>query len=179
MRDTSAPPTMTVSDPMRAWFSLLLVISAALFSVPARLNAQQPFGCRNPSPFDNLRSRLEGWISSDDSLDVAFRRNYQLLRASFFRGDTAAAGNRSLSVLRARDRDWTRWQTYPFGDEPTYWVVRSGGLSEAVAWARGLPSLASRAAGLLEIGEALDEVTHLDKPMRHHPLVNTCRDDFI
>ena len=99
-------------------------------------------------------------------------------RASFFRGDTAAARDRALSVLHARDREWTRWKTYPFGDELTYWVVRSGGLNDAVAWARALPSPASRAAGLLEIGEALDDVTHLGNPIRHHPLLDTCRDDF-
>jgi hypothetical protein len=101
-----------------------------------------------------------------------------VIRAAFFRGDTTAARARSLAVLRARDRDWTRWQTYPFGDELIFWVVRSGGLGEAVGWARALPSPASRAAGLLEIGEALDDVAHLDRPDPHHRLLDTCRDEF-
>ena len=63
---------------MRASLSLLLVICAASLSVPPRLDAQQPSGCRSPAPLHDLRSRIERWISSDDSLDVTFRRNYKL-----------------------------------------------------------------------------------------------------
>ena len=101
-----------------------------------------------------------------------------IARTAFFRGDTAAARDRSLSVLRARDRDWSRWQTYPFGDELIFWVVRGGGLGEALAWARALPSPASRAAGLLEIGDALDAVADIGKAMRINNRLNACRDEF-
>jgi hypothetical protein len=101
-----------------------------------------------------------------------------IARASFFRGDTAAARARSLSVLRARDHDWSQWPTYPFGDELVYWVVRSGGTREALAWARALPSPASRAAGLLEIGDALDAVIDMTRSRRFSVPTEACRDEF-
>ena len=57
---------------------LLLSLCAASLALPTRLDAQQPSACRRPSPLANLRARVERWIASDDSLNVAFRRNYQL-----------------------------------------------------------------------------------------------------
>jgi len=58
--------------------TLCLALCAASLAIPARLDAQQPSACRRPSPFDNLQSRVESWIASEDSLHVAFRRGYQL-----------------------------------------------------------------------------------------------------
>jgi hypothetical protein len=101
-----------------------------------------------------------------------------IARTAFFRGDTAAARDRALSTLRARDRDWTRWQTYLFRDELLFWVVRTGGLGDALAWARALPSTASRAAGLLALGEALDDVTNIGSSTSSSRSMHGCRDDF-
>ena len=97
-------------------------------------------------------------------------------RAAFFRGDTAAARDRSVSTLRARDRDWTRL-TYPFRDELMFWVMRSGGLGDALVWARTLRSPASRAAALVGIGEAWDEIINWNNPRSTIPL-HACRDEF-
>jgi len=99
-------------------------------------------------------------------------------RAAFSRGDTAAARHRSVAVLRARDRDWTRWPTHPLGDELLILAVRAGGVGEALAWARSLPSPASQAAALLEIGDALDMVINMGKGKRFKALPDACRDQF-
>jgi hypothetical protein len=99
-------------------------------------------------------------------LPSAEAANVLVIRSAFFRGDTTAARNRALSILRGRGNDWTRWPRHYFGgDEILFWLVRSGGIADALTWARGLPSPASRAAGLLELGSAIDLVAGMGRQM--------------
>jgi hypothetical protein len=61
--------------------SLILVapLCASTVALPARIDAQQPSACRlSFPPFNDLHKRVERWISSDDSLDTALRREYGL-----------------------------------------------------------------------------------------------------
>ena len=100
-------------------------------------------------------------------------------RNAFFRGDTVAARARLRPVLRARDRDWTRWPTYPFGDDLFFWLARADAAYETLAWVRALPSPASRAAGLLAMGDAVDAVGDLNNlAVRLHNGLQGCRDEF-
>jgi len=75
----SGGPDTLVSIRMRASSAtLLLSVCAASLAIPARLASQQPSACRRPSPYNDLRARFERFISSDDSVSVDFRREFQL-----------------------------------------------------------------------------------------------------
>jgi hypothetical protein len=74
-QDPTSVPTMRLRARS---VTLVVTFCAASLALLARLDAQQPSACRRPSPFMNLRARVERLIASDDSLEVAFRRNYQL-----------------------------------------------------------------------------------------------------